>query len=255
MPSYATAKREEAKALDVLAQVLGGGSNSRLYRRLVVDKRLATNAGAAYQGSAVDPTRLSVYATPQPGVALPDIENEIDAVIAEVIADGVAAEELERAKTRLIADATYAQDNQSSMARWFGVALSTGSTVQDVLTWPDRIRAVSAAQVQSAAKTWLDKRRSATGYLVKCPAVDLEWRVRGLEPLHGGLGDRAVLTVDQEIRRAELALACFAIVGACKLRGLLLELRPISVICIATYVAILEAHGGCEPAGASHGTG
>jgi hypothetical protein len=111
VPSYATAKREEAKAFDVLAQVLGGGSNSRLYRRLVVDKRLATNAGAAYQGSAVDPTRLSVYATPQPGVALPDIENEIDAVIAEVIADGVAAEELERAKTRLIANATYAQDN------------------------------------------------------------------------------------------------------------------------------------------------
>ena len=73
--------------------------------------------------------------------------------------------------------------------------------------------------------------------------------------LRGSLGDRAVLTVDQEIRRAELALARFVIVGACKLRGLLLELRPISVICIATYVAILEAHGGCEPTGASHGTG
>ena len=82
VPSYATAKREEAEALDVLAQVLGGGSNSRLYRRLVVDK-LATNAGAAYQGSAVDPTRLSGYVTLQPGVALPDIENEIDTVIAE----------------------------------------------------------------------------------------------------------------------------------------------------------------------------
>jgi zinc protease len=53
------------------------------------------------------------------------------------------------------------------MARWFGVALSTGSTVQDVLNWPDRIKAISAAQVQNAAKTWLDKRRSATGYLVK----------------------------------------------------------------------------------------
>ena len=87
------------------------------------------------------------------------------------------------------------------------------------------------------------------------PAVDLEWRVRGLGPLRGSLGDRAVLTVDQEIRRAELALARFVIVGAWKLRGLLLELRPISVICIATYVAILEAHGGCEPTGASHGTG
>jgi zinc protease len=167
VPSYATAKRDQAEALDVLAQILGGGSNSRLYRRLVVDKRLATSAGAAYQGSAVDPTRFAVYAAPQPGAALPDLENEIDVVIAEIAADGVVADELERAKTRMIADATYAQDNQSSMARWFGVALSTGSTVQDVLTWPDRIKAVTAAQVQSAVKTWLDKRRSATGYLVK----------------------------------------------------------------------------------------
>jgi zinc protease len=167
VPSYATAKREEAEALDVLAQILGGGSNSRLYRRLVVDKRLATNAGAAYQGSAVDATWLGVYATPKPDVALPDLENEIDAVIAEVIADGVTAEELERAKTRMIANAIYAQDDQSSMAGWFGVAVSTGLTVQDVLTWPDRIRAVSAAEVQAAAKTWLDKHRSATGYLVK----------------------------------------------------------------------------------------
>ncbi len=167
VPSYATAKRDQAEALDVLAQILGGGSNSRLYRRLVVDKRLATSAGAAYHGSAVDPTRFAVYAAPQPGAALPDLENEIDVVIAEIAADGVTAEELERAKTRMIADAAYAQDNQSSMARWFGVALSTGSTVQDVLTWPDRIKAVTAAQVQAAAKTWLDSRRSATGYLVK----------------------------------------------------------------------------------------
>ena len=73
------------------------------------------------------------------------------------------------AKTRMIADAVYAQDSQASMARWFGTALSTGSTVQDVLTWPDRIKKVTAADVQAAAKTWLDKRRSVTGYLVKSP--------------------------------------------------------------------------------------
>jgi zinc protease len=53
------------------------------------------------------------------------------------------------------------------MARWYGTALTTGSTVQDVLTWPDRVRAVTAEQVRDAAKTWLDKRRSVTGYLVK----------------------------------------------------------------------------------------
>ena len=44
---------------------------------------------------------------------------------------------------------------------------ATGSTVEDVRTWPDRIRAVSAEAVHDAARRWLDKRRSVTGYLVK----------------------------------------------------------------------------------------
>ena len=65
-------------------------------------------------------------------------------MLAEVIGKGVTAEELERAKTSMIADAVYAQDNQVSMARWYGTALMTGATVDDVRRWPDRIRAVTA---------------------------------------------------------------------------------------------------------------
>lgn len=170
VPSYAKAKDGESEAIDVLAQILGVGSNSRLYRRLVVEKRIATNAGAAYSGSAVDATRLTIYANPQPKESLPDLEKEIDATIAEVAQSGVTADELERAKTRMIADAIYAQDSQLSMARWFGTALTTGSTVHDLLTWPDRVKKVTAAEVQTAAKTWLDQRRSVTGYLVKTPS-------------------------------------------------------------------------------------
>jgi zinc protease len=53
------------------------------------------------------------------------------------------------------------------MARWYGAALTTGSTVEMVRSWPDRIRAVKPEAVNAAAKAWLDKRRSATGYLIK----------------------------------------------------------------------------------------
>jgi zinc protease len=53
------------------------------------------------------------------------------------------------------------------MARWYGAALTTGGSVERVQTWPDRIRQVSLEAVNAAAKTWLDKRRSVTGYLVK----------------------------------------------------------------------------------------
>ena len=166
VPSYATSKKD-AESLEVLAHILGAGSTSRLYRALVVDQRLANNAGGYYQGSALDETRFGVYAIPQPGISFAACENAIDDVIAELVKNGVSDDELERAKTRMIADAVYAEDNQAALARWYGVALTTGSTVEDVQAWPDRIRAVTADQVREAARTWLDRRRSVTGYLVK----------------------------------------------------------------------------------------
>jgi zinc protease len=167
VPSFATAKPGESEALEVLGHILGTGSNSRLYSALVVDKRIAVMAGAGYDSSALDQSKFSIYGSPRPGVTLRQFETEADAVIADVIAKGVTAEELERAKSRLIADATYAQDNQASMARWYGAALMTGATVDDVRRWPERIRAITAAQVQDAARRWLDKQRSVTGYLIK----------------------------------------------------------------------------------------
>ena len=167
VPSYTTAKPGESEALEVLSHVLGRGANSRMYDTLVVEKGIAVNASAGYSGSALDDTRLFVSGTPKPGITLAQLEEAIDAVIAEVIQNGVTADELARAKTRLIADAVYANDSQGTLARWYGASLTTGGTIDQVLGWTDRLKAVTAEQVRDAARRWLDKRRSVTGYLVK----------------------------------------------------------------------------------------
>jgi zinc protease len=167
VPSSSTAKKGEAEALEVLSFILGHGNTSRLYRTLVVDRELAVSAGGWYSGTALDSTQFGVYGSPKPGVDLPKLEEAIDAVIDDVLAKGVTPLEVERAKNRLIADAVYAQDSQATMARWYGAALTTGSTVESVQDWPDRIRAVTTDEVNAAAKAWLDKRRSVTGYLIK----------------------------------------------------------------------------------------
>jgi len=176
VPSFTTGKRGESEALEVLAHILGSGANSRLYRALVVDKQIAVAADAWYDASALDMSKFAIHGSPRPGVTLPQLEAEADAVVAQVIAKGVTEDELERTKTRLIADAVYAQDNQASMARWYGTALTTGASVNDVRHWPDRIRAVTADQVRDAARQWLDKRRSVTGYLIKDVSPQVEKR-------------------------------------------------------------------------------
>jgi zinc protease len=167
VPSSTTARPGESEALDVLAHILGRGSNSRLYQTLVMGRGIAVSAGASYDGTTVDTTRMSVYATPKPGTSLQQMEEAIDAVLAEIIDKGVTPEELERSRSRMIADAVYANDNQRMMAQWYGAGLATGSTIEHVRTWPDRIRTVTADAVREAARRWLDKRRSVTGYLVK----------------------------------------------------------------------------------------
>ena len=170
VPSYRTAKLGESEAFAVLAHVIGSGSLSRLYRALVVEKGIAANASAAYAGMAFDAGRFAIQASPRPGTSLERLDAAVDAVIAEVATNGIAAAELERAKTRLVADIVYAQDNQSTLARMYGMGLAIGLTLDQIRAWPDRVRAVNAETVRELARTWLDQRRAVTGYLIKPPA-------------------------------------------------------------------------------------
>jgi zinc protease len=167
VPSANTAAPGESAALDVLAQLMGSGSNSYLSRALVVDRPLAVSASAAYSGTSLDPTQFSISVSPRPGVEFATVEQIVDGVIADVAQKEVRAEDLERVKTQLTAEAVYAQDNQATMARWYGGGLTSGLSVEDIRSWPDRIRAVTADQIRAAAQKWLDKKRSVTGYLIK----------------------------------------------------------------------------------------
>ena len=62
----------------------------------------------------------------------------------------------------------YAQDNQSSLARWYGAALAIGMTIEDIAAWPARIEAVTNENIKSAARL-LDRKRAVTGFLL--PAI------------------------------------------------------------------------------------
>ncbi len=170
VPSAHTGEKGEAEALDILAHHLGGGQTSLLFRRLVLERKLAVSAGAYYYSDALDDSRFYVYALPAEGVSLEELERGVDEVLAELQRDGVSREDVERAATRLVADAVYAQDSQASLARWFGSALANGGTVQEVLGWSARIEAVAVEDVAKALK-WLNKRRAVSGFLLKDQAA------------------------------------------------------------------------------------
>src|SRR5262245_9188123 len=165
-PSYVTAAAGEAEALDLLMKIVGGGATSRLYRKLVMEDHIASNAGGYYGGAGLDSTKIGVYAVPADGIGLDKAEAAIDAVLEEVKAKGVTTVELERAKANYIAEYVYENDNQSTMARRYGWGMVVGRTIADIEAWPDRIAKVSLEDVRKAAETYLELRRSVTGTLL-----------------------------------------------------------------------------------------
>ncbi len=165
-PSYVTAQPGEAEALDLLMKIAGSGATSRLYQKLVAEEKIASSAGGWYGGSSMDFGKIAVYAIPADGVSLATVESAIDAVLADIIKDGVTQAELDRAKKSYLAEYVYESDNQSTLARRYGWALVAGRTVEDIEAWPERISKVTVDDVKKAAARYLDARRSVTGTLL-----------------------------------------------------------------------------------------
>ncbi|MEM7427187.1 MAG: pitrilysin family protein [Pseudomonadota bacterium] len=184
--SYATAEPGEAEALQILSRILGTGTTSRLYQKLVVEQKIASYAGSWYTGDALDYGDIGVYAGPKAGsgeAELAALETALDAVLEDIIKNGVTEEELKDAKNTLISATVYLKDNQNSRARIYGVALTTGGTVQDVEEWPSRIEAVTVEQVNAAARKFLQMKRSVTGILLPEPSAD---KRAGSSKIQGG---------------------------------------------------------------------
>ena len=164
-PSARSGDGRQAAALEVLAAVLGDGATSRLYRSLVVDAGPAVSAAAMYDPTLRGPSRFTISASPRPGVALSTIEAAVEAVVRAVRDGDLAAEDIERAKKRLIAEAVYARDSLSHGAHALGEALSIGLPIVSVEEWPQAIAAVSRDEVIAAARTVLDDSHAVTALL------------------------------------------------------------------------------------------
>ena len=165
-PAARALPQRDELAMSILAEALGGGAQSRLYRTLTIDKKLAAYAGAWFSDDQLDSGDFGVYAAPNPGVEPATLEKEVDVILADLRDKGITQDDLDTIRNRMIAESTYMLDSQESLARMFGVALTTGQKIDDVLNWERDIATVTVDDVSRAAKRVLDLRASVTGVLL-----------------------------------------------------------------------------------------
>jgi zinc protease len=156
---------------DVLARALSGGESARLPHELVA-RRIALGA-AAYAPSTKDAGLFAVAIDAEPGKETRALEEAV-AVLRGVAQKGVSPDELENAKRRLstetILGAESVKDEALRFAHWAVMGDPDVGT-----TYLDKVRAVTAEQVQSAAKSLFRPENATLGVVRPKGGTAVDW--------------------------------------------------------------------------------
>ncbi len=144
-------------ALDLAADVLAHGKTSRLYERLVYERRVATDV-SAYQHSREMSGVFQVACTASAGVALPVLEQAVTEALAALADEGPTSDELERSEVQTEAQFVYRLQTvggfggKSDQLNAYNVFRKDPGFFDEDLA---RYRAVTPAQMADAVRRWI----------------------------------------------------------------------------------------------------
>jgi zinc protease len=154
MPEYGSA---DGDYLDMVSDVLANGHSSRLYKRLVYDDQIATDAGAFINPREIG-GQFIIQASARPGVDLARVEKALDEELARFLAEGPTAAEVARVRTQYLANFVRGVDRIGGFGGKSDVLASSQVFQGDPAGYKlklQREREATPAEIQAAAKRWL----------------------------------------------------------------------------------------------------
>ncbi|UOF02768.1 M16 family metallopeptidase [Bdellovibrio reynosensis] len=143
-------------ALDLAMNILGYGSSSRLHKRLVYQKQIATSA-YAYNRALQDSGVMGVGAAVKPGMG---IQEALDVVYNEIYKlrnQKVSESELEKAKTQVMKDLVDGLRTMDGKARSLAVNEIVTGSYQSLFTDLERYQAVTAEDIKRVAEKYMQQ--------------------------------------------------------------------------------------------------
>jgi len=153
-PPAASADSED---LELAARILSSGKSSRLYKRLVYDGQIATDASASLMAGEIA-SQFLITSTARPGGELAPVEAAAREELARFLEKGPTQVELDRARTELLAAFTRGVERIGGFGGKSDV-LAQGEVYGGRPDFYEerlsRLRAATPARVQAAAQRWL----------------------------------------------------------------------------------------------------
>jgi len=154
--------------LDLLANILGAGTSSRLYKKLVYQMQEATSVGADSETNA-DPGYFSLHAGLQPKHTSKKAESIFQEEIHRVQQNPISAAEIEKSKNQIMKDFVEGLSTIDGRAQTLAVTEILRGDYHSLFDDLKKYQAVTAADLQRVAKKYLQPQRMVTAVLSPAP--------------------------------------------------------------------------------------
>ena len=154
-------RHADSPALALLQSILGEGESSRLNRALVREQQVALQSGA-FLDSRRGPGQFIGFAIANQGQTADTLVAAVRAVVADIAERGIAPEELEKARNAFRRSFVFGRQNSMGIAENIQHYKHFHDDVSEINSDLDRYLAVTAADIQRVARTYLAPANSTT---------------------------------------------------------------------------------------------
>lgn len=162
-PSYNTDKNA-AYALELFAKYLGEGATSKLYKKLVLEQKLALSVSVSYDSSVRGHASFTVSALPAEGVTAEELRRAVNVAVDDSLNE-YSREEQEKLLNKLLSGLVYLRDNPFDAAYIIGAMESVGYPLDEIENQDKILQKISVADVKSAARRLLTEAPKVSGTL------------------------------------------------------------------------------------------
>jgi zinc protease len=174
------ASSEYSPAVSLLADILGGGKTSKLYKSIVYEKQLASSISAFYYGLK-DEGLLIIFATLQQGKDINELEKAINEEIENLRKNKVSEEELIRAKNSQLADLIYSRESVVRLGFQLGDALINTENPNYINEYAKLIQKVSKQDIEKIINEYINDDNKTTVIVHPIPPSDIQAYIEGLK--------------------------------------------------------------------------
>ncbi|MFI4938423.1 MAG: M16 family metallopeptidase [Candidatus Berkiellales bacterium] len=167
VPSLKTAENPtECYALAVASALLDGGESSRFSRELIRGHEIAASANTYYDPFKRYGTQFVLSGIPAHNHTIAELEEKVMVQIEKLKTEIIPDVELQKVKTQLFAQVVFDKDSMSDQATMLGLLESVGLPWQLLDEFPEKVQAITANDVQMAAKKYFQTKHLTAAELV-----------------------------------------------------------------------------------------